>query len=169
MSSEAARRGIRVEPAIVGSAALVILLADQVSKAAVSSAIPIGDRVRLLGDFVQLWNAQNHGAAFSLFQGGTLLFLIVSMLAFGLIGYLYRSWQGGPLWLYATLGVALGGILGNLIDRLRYGYVTDFISVGFGEVRWPTFNVADASIVIGVGLIALRLFLTDPSRRGATS
>jgi signal peptidase II len=153
----------------MGSAALVILLADQASKAAVSSTIAIGDRVRLMGDFVQLWNAQNHGAAFSLFQGGTLIFLVVSVLAFGLIGYLYRSWQGGSLWLYAVLGVALGGILGNLIDRLRFGYVTDFISVGIGEVRWPTFNVADASIVIGVGLIALRLFLTDPSRGGAAA
>jgi len=162
-----AKRGIRVEPAIVGATALLILLADQASKAAISSAIPLNGRVGVIGDFVQLWNAQNHGAAFSLFQGGTLIFLVVSVLAFGLIGYLYRSWQGGPLWLYAVLGVALGGILGNLIDRLRFGYVTDFISVGIGEVRWPTFNVADASIVIGVGLIALRLFLTDPSRGGA--
>jgi len=167
MSSEAASRGVRVEPAIMAGATLLVLLADQLSKAAVVALIGVGDRIRIVGDLVQLWHAQNRGAAFSLFQGGTLLFVVVSVLAFGLIGYLYRSFKGGPLWLYAVLGIALGGVLGNLIDRLRLGYVTDFVSIGIGDVRWPTFNVADASIVLGIGMIVIRLFLTDADRREA--
>jgi signal peptidase II len=146
---------------------LIVLLADQLSKAAVAALIGADDRIKVVGDFIQIWNAHNRGAAFSLFQGGTLLFVVVSALAFVLIGYLYRSFRGGPLWLYAVLGVVLGGVLGNLIDRLRLGYVTDFVSVGIGELRWPTFNVADASIVLGIGMIVIRLFLTDAGRREA--
>lgn len=167
MSSEAAGRGIRIEPAIMASTTLLVLLADQLSKAAVAALIGMNDRIRVVGDLVQLWHAQNRGAAFSLFQGGTLLFVVVSALAFVLIGYLYRSFRGGPLWIYGVLGVVLGGVLGNLIDRLRLGYVTDFVSVGIGDLRWPTFNVADASIVLGIGMIVIRLFLTDAGRREA--
>ncbi|HLA65246.1 MAG TPA: signal peptidase II [Candidatus Saccharimonadales bacterium] len=167
MSSEAASRSARVEPAIMALTTLVVLLADQLSKAADAALIRVGERVRIVGDLVQLWHVQNRGAAFSLFQGGTLLFVVVSVLAFGLIGYLYRSFRGGPMWLYAVLGVALGGVLGNLIDRLRLGYVTDFVSVGIGDLRWPTFNVADASIVLGIGVIVIRLFLTDADRPAA--
>jgi signal peptidase II len=167
MSSEAASRGVRVEPAIMAGTTLLVLLSDQLSKAAVAALIGVGDRIRVVGDLVQLWHAQNRGAAFSLFQGGTLLFVVVSVLAFVLIGYLYRSFKGGPLWLYAVLGVALGGVLGNLIDRLRLGFVTDFVSIGIGNLRWPAFNVADASIVLGIGMIVIRLFLTDADRREA--
>jgi signal peptidase II len=167
MRSEAASRGIRIEPAIMAATTLFVLLADQLSKAAVAGLIGIHDQVRIVGDFVQLWHAQNWGAAFSLFQGGTILFVVVSALAFVLIGYLYRSFRGGPLWLYAVLGVVLGGVLGNLIDRLRLGYVTDFVSVGIGDLRWPTFNVADASIVLGIGMIVVRLFLADAGRQEA--
>jgi signal peptidase II len=167
MSSEAASRSARLEPAIMAVTTLVVLVADQLSKAAVAAFIGAQDRVHIVGDLVQLWHVQNRGAAFSLFQGGTLLFVVVSVLAFGLIGYLYRSFRGGPMWLYAVLGVALGGVLGNLVDRLRLGYVTDFVSVGIGDLRWPTFNVADASIVIGIGVIVIRLFLTDAGRTQA--
>ena len=167
MSSEAASRGVRVEPAILAFTTLLVLVADQLSKAAVAAFIGVTDRVRIVDDVIQLWNAHNRGAAFSLFQGGTLLFVVVSVIAFGLIGYLYRSFRGGPLWLYAVLGVALGGVLGNLVDRLRLGYVTDFVSIGIGDMRWPTFNVADASIVLGIGMIVIRLFLTDAGRREA--
>ncbi|MDP9249953.1 MAG: signal peptidase II [Chloroflexota bacterium] len=167
MSREAASRGVRVEPAVMAFTTLLVLVADQLSKAAVAAFIGLHDRVRVVGDLVQLWHAQNRGAAFSLFQGGTLLFVVVSVLAFGLIGYLYRSFRGGPLWLYAVLGVALGGVLGNLVDRLRLGYVTDFVSIGIDNLRWPTFNVADASIVLGIGMIVIRLLLTDADRREA--
>jgi signal peptidase II len=167
MSSEAASRGVRVEPAIMAGTTLLVLLTDQLSKAAVGALIGADERIRVVGDLVQLWHAQNRGAAFSLFQGGTLLFVVVSALAFVLIGYLYRSFRGGPLWLYGVLGVVLGGVLGNLVDRLRLGYVTDFVSIGIGDLRWPTFNVADASIVLGIGMIVIRLFLTDAGRREA--
>ena len=68
------------------------------------------------------------------------------------------------------LGLILGGTLGNFIDRVRLGYVTDFISVGIGSLRWPTFNVADSSIVVGIlALVVLAVLLRPATGRGATA
>ncbi len=167
MSSDPPRTSGLIEPTILALAALAILIVDQASKAAVAASIGIGERVTIIGQFVELWHAQNRGAAFSLFQGGTLFFLAVTVLAVGMIGYFYRTFRGRSLMLQAVLGVILGGTLGNLVDRVRLGYVTDFVSVGIGDLRWPTFNVADASIVLGIGVTVTYLMLTDPARREA--
>jgi signal peptidase II len=169
MSSHPPRTGGPIEPTILALAALVIVVLDQLSKAAVAASVAIGERVSVVGQFVELWHAQNRGAAFSLFQGGTLFFLAVTVLAIGMIGYFYRVFRGGSPWLHAVLGVILGGTLGNLIDRVRFGYVTDFVSVGVGDLRWPTFNVADASLFLGIGVMVIYLLLTDPARREASA
>jgi signal peptidase II len=149
----------------LGLTALVILLADQLSKSIVASLLAVGERTPVLGDLVVLWHVQNEGAAFSLFQGGQLLFYGVTILALGMIVYFHRIFRGRALVLQLILGLVLGGTLGNLVDRLRYGFVTDFVSVGVGTLRWPTFNVADASIVVGIlSLVAYLTFFDTGSR-----
>jgi signal peptidase II len=148
---------------------LAILVADQVTKALVVSNLAVGEKARLIGDVVQVWHAQNRGAAFSLFQGGTIVFLVVSVLSIGMVAYFYRSLRDRSAWLHVVLGIVLGGTLGNFTDRLRQGYVTDWLSVGIGDTRWPTFNVADSSVVVGIGILVLYLFLTSPDRREATA
>ena len=85
-----------------------------------------------------------------------------------MIVYFYRAFRGRGTWIHVVLGAILGGTLGNLTDRLRYGYVVDFVSVGIGDIRWPTFNVADSSLVIGIGLLVLYLSFVD-DRRGSPS
>jgi len=149
--------------------ALTILVADQLTKALVVANLPVGEKAQLLGDLVQVWHAQNRGAAFSLFQGGTVVFLIVSVLSIGMVAYFHRSLRDRSPWLHVVLGIVLGGTLGNFIDRLRQGYVTDWLSIGIGDTRWPTFNVADSSVVIGIGILVVYLFLTSPDRREATA
>lgn len=149
--------------------ALTILAADQLTKALVVTNLAVGQQARLLGDLVQIWHAQNRGAAFSLFQGGTVLFLIVSVLSIGMVAYFHRSLRDRTTWLHVVLGIVLGGTLGNFIDRLRQGYVTDWLSVGIGDTRWPTFNVADSSVVVGIGILVVYLFLSSPDRREATA
>lgn len=167
MSSEAqARRGIG-KPAIVLVTGLVILVADQVSKAAVVAFLALGERMRLISDVVQIWHVENRGAAFSLFQGGSIVFVAVSILSLGMVAYFQRSLRDRAWWVHLVLGVVLGGTLGNFIDRLRQGYVTDWLSVGFGDTRWPTFNVADSSIVVGIGILVLYLLLNSQDRRQA--
>ena len=149
--------------------ALTILVADQLTKALVVANLPVGEKAQLLGDLVEVWHAQNRGAAFSLFQGGTVVFLIVSVLSIGMVAYFHRSLRDRSPWLHVVLGIVLGGTLGNFIDRLRQGYVTDWLSIGIGATRWPTFNVADSSVVIGIGILVVYLFLTSPDRREATA
>jgi signal peptidase II len=154
-----------MEPLLLFATAALIFIADQTTKALVTSGIGLNERIRIVGDFVQLWHVTNSGAAFSLFQGGTLLFLVVTVLAVGMIVYFHRTFRGRNPWLQVLLGVILGGTAGNLVDRIRFGYVTDFVSVGVGDVRWPTFNVADSSIVVGIGLLVLYLMVTDRRRQ----
>ena len=169
MSSEEPTSGGFTRAAILLLTALAILIADQLTKALVVANLTVGEKARVLGDVVQVWHAQNRGAAFSLFQGGTALFLIVSVLSMGMVAYFHRTLRGRSPWLHVVLGIILGGTLGNFIDRLRQGYVTDWLSVGIGDARWPTFNVADSSVVVGIGILVIYLFLTSPDRREATA
>lgn len=169
MTSEEPTNGGFTKAVVLLLTALTILVADQLTKALVVANLAIGENARLLGDLVQVWHAQNRGAAFSLFQGGTILFLVVSMLSIGMVAYFHRTLRDRTPWLHVVLGIILGGTLGNFIDRLRQGYVTDWLSVGIGDTRWPTFNVADSSVVVGIGILVVSLLLNNPDRREATA
>lgn len=153
---------------ILAATALVLYVADQVTKALVVAGLPFGERREVIGDVVQLWHVRNTGAAFSLFPGATWLFFIVTVGALVMIVYFYRSFRSRPVWIHAVLGMVLAGTLGNLTDRLRNGYVVDFVSVGIGNLRWPTFNVADSALVVGIGLLVIYLSVAD-ERRGDAS
>ncbi|MDQ2853478.1 MAG: signal peptidase II [Chloroflexota bacterium] len=156
-----------LKSAILLLTGMAILVADQVTKALVVAHVTLGERVQVLGDLVQVVHAQNRGAAFSLFQGGSIFFLAVSILSMGMVAYFHRSLRARPWWVHLVIGLVLGGTLGNFIDRLRLGYVTDWLSVGIGDLRWPTFNVADSSIVVGIGTLVLYLLVTNPDRQEA--
>jgi signal peptidase II len=159
----------RGELTVLGLTAAAILLLDQVTKAMVVGAIALGERVKVVGDLVWLWHVRNEGAAFSLFQGGQLFFYAVSLLALAMLLYFQRAFRGRGTLLFVVLGLVLGGTLGNLVDRVRFGYVTDFISVGIGDLRWPTWNVADASLVVGIlALVVYLTFLDHPAREART-
>jgi signal peptidase II len=151
---------------VLASTAAVLYVADQVSKALVVAALEPGESFNVLGDFVRVWYVQNTGAAFSLFPGAFWLFLPVTVLALVMVGYFFRSFRDRGLAIHFVLGMILAGTLGNLTDRLRLGYVVDFISVGIGDLRFPTFNVADSAVVVGIGLLVLYLTFTDGRRRG---
>ena len=122
---------------------------DRVTKGLVVAYVPAGTEVQAL-PFVWITNAHNSGAAFSIAPNATLFFLLASIVvAAGLIWYVARN----PVALAPAvlLGLVLGGTLGNGYDRLVHGTVTDFVAVHF----WPVFNMADASISVGVSLLLL--------------
>jgi signal peptidase II len=169
MSIERQAGGGFVKTAILLLTAIVILVADQVTKALVVANLGIGEKASVVGDLVQIWHAQNRGASFSLFQGWSIVFLVVSVVSIAMVAYFHRSLRNQSPWLHVVLGVVLGGTLGNFIDRLRQGYVTDWLSIGIGGTRWPTFNVADSSLVVGIGILVLYLLLNNPDRREATA
>lgn len=149
---------------LFGTAA-VLVVADQVTKAIVIGNVALGERIAVVGDLVQVWHVRNNGAAFSLFQGETLLFFVVSVVALVMIAYFHRTLRERSAWVQVLLGAVLGGTLGNLVDRLRFGYVTDFISVGLDGLRWPTFNIADSSIVVGIVMLVGYLTIADRHAR----
>ncbi|HKB28936.1 MAG TPA: signal peptidase II, partial [Candidatus Limnocylindrales bacterium] len=93
-----------------------------------------------------------NGGLFGLLRGQALPFALVSLIVVGLI-VLYHARTGGSQYLSITLGLLLGGALGNLIDRVRLGYVVDFVDAGIGSVRWYTFNVADSAISLAILLL----------------
>ena len=153
-----------LRPALVlaGTAAVLYVL-DQLTKALVVANVPFGARYDVIGDLAQLWHVRNTGAAFSILPGATWLFVPVTLVAIGMVAYFHRTLRGRGPWVQVILGAILAGALGNLTDRLRVGYVVDFVSLGIGETRFPTFNVADSAVVLGIGaLVAYLTFVEQP-------
>lgn len=134
---------------IISITALIIIILDQLTKYLLTGNLGLGEQIILIQNFLYLTNVRNFGAGFSLFQGATQLIIWFSIIVIGVIIYLYDKI---PKKLYVQLSTAslLGGIVGNLIDRFRLGYVIDYIDFRI----WPTFNIADIAITAGViGLI----------------
>ncbi len=145
--------------------AAVIVLADQATKAAIIRWIPLYGDVPING-FLNLTHQQNTGAAFSFLAGAGgwqrwFFIVLASVVSAVLVVWLWRIRSGELLVLSAGLTLVLGGALGNLVDRIRLGYVTDFIQVWFGSWAFPSFNVADSAITIGAALLIIdSLFLS---------
>ncbi|MEX2183030.1 MAG: signal peptidase II [Chloroflexota bacterium] len=147
----------------LGLAAAVIVL-DQVTKAWLVSVLGPGQRQEVMGDLLRIVHGQNSGALFGLFRDQALLFGVVSIGVVGLIVW-YHGSSGRSTLLSLALGLLLGGAIGNMVDRFRLGYVVDWVDAGIGDVRFYTFNVADAAITGAILLIIVLAFL--PGRSGA--
>lgn len=128
---------------------------DQISKFVVRGSMTLYQSDPVLGDFFRLTYIHNSGAAFGLNMGSPLLHTLVSIVALGVLVYLYRTLQEDERLLQAALCLVLGGAVGNIIDRLYLGEVVDFFDFGFGDLRWPVFNFADSFVTVGVILLAL--------------
>ena len=140
--------------------ALLIVTADQLSKAWIRDNLDVGKSLPETGLF-QLSHVQNTGVAFGLFQNHSFPLTIVIVIGTAIILlftlFIYRRLPLSNIRLgKPALGLVLGGTIGNLIDRLRLGYVTDFLDISI----WPAFNIADSSVVVGVILFAYSLFAT---------
>ncbi len=143
--------------ALVGAAAV---LADQVTKQLVSTQLGLGDDVSVLGPF-SIHHVENPGIAFGWFAGATSPVIAVTSVALAwMLLFFARSGARHPL-LPVGLGLVVGGSSSNLVDRVRLGYVTDFLDVGF----WPAFNLADTFIVVGVGVLLAALLGADAQGR----
>ena len=143
--------------------AVVVVAADQLAKALVTGGLAHGQSVDVVGDLVRIVFGQNDGALFGLFKDNATMFGIVSLLVIGLI-VAYHARAAASLYLTVTLGLLLGGAIGNMVDRLWRGFVVDFVDVGIGPTRFYTFNVADSAISLAILLLfiaALRPSLVD--------
>ncbi len=134
----------------VGLVAVAVVVLDQLSKRAVQHGIVPGEERKVLPG-IELVDTRNHGVAFGFLPGDHLVVTIVIALALlALLVYFARNATRPLIWL--PTGMLIGGALGNIIDRLREGSVTDFIKLPLG---WPPFNLADTSITLGVLILIL--------------
>ena len=138
--------------------AATVVVADQIAKALVTRSLAPGQSVDVVGDLVRIVFGQNSGALFGLFKDNALMFGVVSLVVVGLI-VAYHARSAASLYLTITLGLLLGGAIGNMIDRLRLGYVVDFVDVGIGTTRFYTFNVADSAISLAILLLFVAAML----------
>jgi signal peptidase II len=154
--------------------AIVIVIADQITKWAIIQWIPLYDKVPL-NSFINLTHQKNPGAAFSFLAdaGGWQRWFftaLASAVSIVIVVWLWRIRQQGQLVLSAGLSLVLGGAVGNLIDRVVLGHVTDFFQVWFGSWAFPSFNVADAGLSVGAAFLIIdALFFSGREERVAAT
>lgn len=144
-----------------------VVALDQATKWLVRSHLGLYESWPSDGGTISIVHVVNSGAAFGILQGQTPFLIVTSLLGLGaiLLYYIYPPMDHGIIRL--ALGMQLGGAIGNLVDRVRMGEVTDFIHVG----RWPTFNVADASITISIVVVLIFFAMqeTDAGKKSAAA
>jgi signal peptidase II len=142
--------------------AAAVLGLDQATKALVLERLPLHASLTVIPGLFDLTHVQNPGGAFGFLAhlGPRLrgvLFTAIAALAAGAIVVIYRQTPPGHRRMRSGLALVFGGAVGNLVDRLRFGAVVDFLDLYLGSVHWPAFNVADSAITAGVGLIAWQM------------
>lgn len=154
------RRGPAL-PTILGLAVIVFAL-DQATKFLVVQNIPLYESWSLFPNLARLFRftfITNTGAAFGMFPQLGGVFMVVAIVVIAAIVIFYHHLPTANVWVRVSLGMQLGGALGNLVDRITRGYVVDFVDIGF----WPIFNLADLSIVLGVTILAYYLWNEENS------
>ncbi len=144
--------------ALFTALAVAVVVIDQLAKAWIVSNLQVGESFQVLGDWVRVVHWRNSGILFGMLPESAGAFAIVSLLVAGLI-VAYHAKAGRGLAVTVTLGLLLGGALGNLVDRVRFGSVVDFVDMGIGGWRFYTYNLADAAISTAIVLlVAMAVF-----------
>jgi len=135
--------------------ALVIVALDQWTKAMIRAKLATIGVSEIIKGFFEFSYTENTGAAFGSFQGKNAIFIVVGIIALAFIFYIFRSLNKNT-WMRISFGLILGGALGNLIDRIAFGFVIDFIRIRVTQsIWWPNFNIADAGITVGAIMFAV--------------
>jgi len=139
-----------------------VVILDQLTKLVITEALPLYDEVVVIPGVFNIVHYLNPGGAFGFLAGVDsslrhLFFVVVAILALGLVVYLYKATPTTHRFLSAAFALIFGGAVGNLIDRLRFGHVVDFLDFYLNTWHWPAFNVADSAITVGIGIFIFHL------------
>jgi signal peptidase II len=146
----------------------LILALDQLSKLYIQRNMALRQPIDVIGDIFRITYVRNTGAAFSILADRTYILIAISIVAAALIIFFYRRLPKNERWMRVAMSFILGGALGNLIDRLSYGAVIDFLDFGWKSYRFATFNFADSFIDAGVIMIVVKvLFFGRRGQAGA--
>jgi signal peptidase II len=145
-----------------------VVLLDQITKVWVDMNMRVYDSQTIIPGIFDLHYIRNTGAAFGFLSGSQEgfripFFILVSLVAVGIILFLFHKLEDSEVMMPVALSLVLGGAIGNLADRIRLGEVIDFILFHYKTFRWPAFNVADIAITVGVFLLVLRIFFFENS------
>lgn len=132
-----------------------VLVADQISKVWIERLLLPGCGIQVLPGLFSLTRVHNTGVAFGMAQGNNLLTGILALGILGLSAWVAKSWDWKKEWVQVVAALVAGGAVGNLMDRMRLGYVLDFLDFHYAGWSWPAFNVADSAISVGVTLLVL--------------
>lgn len=157
--SESGRINRNIKILLITAAAIIVI--DQITKAAVSSRLIVNQSVAVAPGLLNLVNWRNTGAAFSILRNGGWVksaFLIATTVVALAVIWTFLKKTRIPLMAFA-LSLVAGGAIGNLIDRLRFGYVVDFLDFYIASYHWPAFNVADSAITCGVVIAAVVYYM----------
>lgn len=133
------------------------LVIDQIIKNIVISYLNVGEKITIISNLFQINYLQNEGAAFSSFTGMRVLLILITITAFYMIASYIKKNEITSKLEMISLGIILGGILGNLIDRVSFGYVIDYLSFTIFGYQFAVFNFADIGIVVGIFLLIILL------------
>ncbi len=156
-------------------ASILTVVFDQLSKYAIMANIPwsrgnptyhFGSEnqpISIIDNFLYIVHITNEGAAWGILSGRTYLLTSIALLALAALWIFRKSLGFEKLWGRLALGIFAGGVIGNLIDRIRFGHVVDFIDVHLPIIgyRWPAFNIADCGICVGVGIYIIAVLMGE--------
>lgn len=144
-----------------------IIILDQITKALILNYIPLYNSMSVIPGFFNITHIQNPGGAFGFManQGPgvrSVLFLFISAIAICIIFYFYKTTPAKDTWVTTSLSLIFAGAIGNLIDRIRFGQVVDFLDFYISDkLHWPSFNVADSAITIGITIFIFQLIFQN--------
>ena len=142
----------------------LIVLTDQITKSLIIKYLPLHKSIPVIAGIFDITHILNPGGAFGLMANmsvvvRTVVFLFISSLAVGLILYFYIKTPREYVFLASAFALIFGGAVGNLIDRVRFGVVVDFLDFYLGQYHWPAFNIADSAITVGIFIFIYHLLL----------
>lgn len=153
----------------IGVLTAVIIGIDQLTKQLVKRNMELGESIEVMGEYLKITSHRNEGAAWGIFQGQMTFFYIITAVVLAMMIYIYiKEAKGKPL-LQIGIGFLVAGAIGNLIDRVIYQKVIDFVDVLIVNYSFPIFNVADASLTVGVGLLIIYFLFFDKKEVGQTN
>ncbi len=144
---------------------VIVLLIDQIVKLLIKTNMNLNEEISIIPNFFSIQYLKNTGAAFSILENQTILLAITSIICISVIIYYLKKEENLTTAMYLSFGLVLGGILGNLIDRIVYQGVIDFLSFQIFNYNFPVFNIADIGITIGVLLLIIIYISRDIKKK----
>lgn len=145
---------------LAGIIMIFSIVSDQLTKFWAVDVLKNGESIKVIGNFLRFTYAENKGAAFSILQNQMWFFIIATIVMLVILAYIYFKTKNITQLSRLSISMIAGGAIGNFIDRLRLGYVVDFIDVRFGSFyNFPIFNIADSFVVCGTFLMIILILL----------